>query len=258
MAFLSSFPRPISGVDGVVGRSSRVKSAWCPKLGAAPSTVRLAAQRLRPATPARRSTAAHARTSGVQGLKALRVIDVEGKIPEEIANEQITLGNLAPAPGSTHRKKRKGRGISAGQGGSCGYGMRGQKSRSGASIRPGFEGGQMPLYRRIPKYRGRPPGPGHRRIEYLAVNVDGLNRFTEGAVVTPSALVEAGAIHRSKLRLFKILGNGELTVPNLTVKAHAFSSSAVQKIEAAGGKCVLISPTTGKDIEIPADEGNDE
>jgi large subunit ribosomal protein L15 len=116
----------------------------------------------------------------------------------------------------------------------------------------------MPLYRRIPKYRGRPPGPGHRRIEYLAVNVEVLNKCADGSVVTPQSLVEVGAIHRSKLKLFKILGDGELTVRNLTVKAHAFSSSAVEKIEAAGGKCVLISPTTGKDIEMPADDGSEE
>jgi large subunit ribosomal protein L15 len=260
MAFLT-FPRLSCGRGEHLRASMSTQSAWCPfgstrramlHAGASPflSSWRLAS--------ARRVATGNSVHSGLRGLQAIRIVDKEGKIPEEIANENFTLGNLAPAPGSVHRKKRKGRGIAAGQGGSCGYGMRGQKSRSGGSIRPGFEGGQMPLYRRIPKYRGRPPGPSHRRIEYQPVNVKALNTCAEGSVVTPHVLIETGAIHRTNLKLFKILGDGEITVRNLTVKAHAFSSSAVRKIEEAGGRCVLLSPTTGKDIELPSEDNQDE
>lgn len=160
----------------------------------------------------------------------------------------FTLTNLRPAPGSKHRKKRKGRGHAAGQGGSCGFGMRGQKSRSGRPTRPGFEGGQTPLYRRIPKFVGRPMGKGHKRTEYALVKIEHLNTCSAGAVVTLQSLQETGVVTKQKRKLYKVVGGEELTVPNLTVKAHAFTSSAVGAIEKAGGKCVLVSPTTGKDL----------
>lgn len=156
------------------------------------------------------------------------------------------LNNLRPAPGSRHRKKRKGRGHAAGQGGSCGFGMRGQKSRSGRGVRPGFEGGQTPLYRRVPKFVGRPTGPGHKKTEYALIKLAHLNMCKDGAVVTMGALQGVGVCTKQKRKLFKVVGGEELKAANLTVRAHAFTSSAVEAIEGAGGKCVLLSPTTGK------------
>lgn len=160
----------------------------------------------------------------------------------------FTLDNLRPAPGSKHRKKRKGRGHGAGQGGSCGFGMRGQKSRSGRPTRPGFEGGQTPLYRRIPKFTGRPTGPGHKKTEYALMKIEFLNGVEENSIVTAESLKEAGVMTKQKRKLVKVTGGSELSTKGLTVKAHAFTSSAVEAIEGAGGKCVLVSPTTGADI----------
>jgi len=158
--------------------------------------------------------------------------------------------NLKPAPGSTQRKKRKGRGISAGQGATCGFGMRGQKSRSGRPAPPGFEGGQTPLYRRLPKLRGRPLGPGHKRVIYNPVKLDVLNSVAEGSTVTMESLLESKALMKnSKIKINKIVGGGDLTVKNLEVKMHAFTTSAREAIEGAGGKCVVISPTTGAPVE---------
>lgn len=173
-----------------------------------------------------------------------------GKLAE---GEIMRFDNLKPAAGSRHRKKRKGRGHSAGQGGSCGFGMRGQKSRSGKSVRPGFEGGQTPLYRRLPKFVGRPMGPGHKRTEYALMKISMLNGCEENSIVTFQSLREAGLITKQKRKLIKVTGGEELNVQGLTVKAHAFTSSAVEVIEGAGGKCVLLSPTTGKDIIIEED-----
>ncbi|KAJ8907962.1 hypothetical protein NDN08_008065 [Rhodosorus marinus] len=168
---------------------------------------------------------------------------------------EMSFTTLKPAPGSNQRKKRKGRGHSAGQGGSCGFGMRGQKSRSGRPSRPGFEGGQNPLYRRVPKYVGRPMGPGHSYTKYGLVKIEDLNKAEEGTVVTQESLQAAGIVTKNKLKLTKIVGgNVELTVKNLTVKAHAFTSSAVAAIEAAGGTCQLLNPTTNEDLEMDDDE----
>lgn len=181
------------------------------------------------------------------------------------------LNNLRPAPGSRKRKKRKGRGDASG-GASCGFGMRGQKSRSGRSVRPGFEGGQTPLYRRIPKFVGRPMGPGHKKTEYALIKLEYLNECADGEIVTFQSLYDKGVMTKQKRRsIFKVVGGrlsyteeeeGEeeqdgmvVTVQNLTVKAHAFTSSAVEAIEKANGTCVLLSPTTGKDI-IFDDDGN--
>ncbi len=98
----------------------------------------------------------------------------------DVENTEFTFDNLTPAPGSRKNKKRKGRGISAGQGATCGFGMRGQKSRSGPNVRNGFEGGQQPLYRRLPKFVGRPTGPGHTKTEYNIIKLDELNGVAAG------------------------------------------------------------------------------
>jgi large subunit ribosomal protein L15 len=131
---------------------------------------------------------------------------------------------------------RKGRGIAAGQGASCGFGMRGQKSRSGRPTRPGFEGGQMPLYRRVPKLKHFPlVNPK----EYTVVNLAKLAGLTAGSTVNRESLEEAGIITSPKHPL-KVLGSGEISV-KLTVQAAAFTASARAKIEAAGGTCDLIA-----------------
>ena len=148
----------------------------------------------------------------------------------------MKLENLSPKKGSKRRKRRVGRGIAAGQGASCGFGMRGQKSRSGTGTKAGFEGGQMPLYRRVPKLK-------HFTLinqkHYTTVNVESLNSLTANTEVTLSSLMENGIVTTNDGPL-KILGSGELTVA-LNVKAAAFTKSAVQKIEAAGGSCEVIA-----------------
>lgn len=144
----------------------------------------------------------------------------------------MKLHELQPAEGSKKRRKRVGRGIAAGQGKTAGRGTKGQKARSGGSIPPYFEGGQLPLVRKLPFARG----VGFRnpwRIRFTPVNVDQLDRFAPGSVVTPQELAEKGLI-RDPEELVVILGRGELSTP-LTVKAHRFSASAREKIEAAGG-----------------------
>ena len=147
----------------------------------------------------------------------------------------MKLFELKPAEGSTKAVYRKGRGIASGHGKTAGKGHKGQKARSGGGVRPGFEGGQMPLSRRIPKR-------GFNNIfatEYVAVNVDRLNDFEAGAIVDADALIEAGIIKKT-LDGVKILGNGEITKA-LTVRAAKFSKSAKEKIEAAGGKTEVVA-----------------
>ncbi len=147
----------------------------------------------------------------------------------------FSLNNLQPQKGSRKRKLRKGRGIAAGQGASCGFGMRGQKSRSGSPTRPGFEGGQMPLYRRIPKLKHFPViNPTH----YTVINVSRLGELKAGSTVSLDSLEQAGLVTSPRFPLM-VLGNGELTV-KLTVQAAAFTASARAKIEAAGGSCEII------------------
>lgn len=146
----------------------------------------------------------------------------------------MKLQDLKPAEGSTQRPYRKGRGEGSGNGKTAGRGQKGQWARSGGGVRPGFEGGQMPLARRLPKR-------GFHNIfgtENAIVNVSDLNKFEDGAVVTVEALVEAGLVKKT-LDGVKVLGNGELT-KKLTVQAAAFSASAKEKIEAAGGKAEVI------------------
>jgi large subunit ribosomal protein L15 len=146
----------------------------------------------------------------------------------------MKLHELAPAPGSTQAPKRKGRGIGSGNGKTAGKGHKGQNARSGGGVRPGFEGGQNPLYRRVPKRGFNNPF----RKEYAIVNIEDLNSFAAGTEVTPEVLLEQGVIS-NPLAGIKILGNGELKV-ELTVKANKFSQSAVEKIQAAGGKTEVI------------------
>jgi len=146
----------------------------------------------------------------------------------------MKLHELQPAEGSRHTRKRIGRGIGSGTGKTAGKGHKGQKARSGGGVRPGFEGGQNPLYRRLPK-RGF---TNISRKEFAIVSLDALNRFEEGTVVTPELLKETGVI--SALRDgVKVLANGELTV-KLTVKAHKFSGSAAEKIAQVGGTTEVI------------------
>ena len=142
------------------------------------------------------------------------------------------LDSLKSNKGSRRRKLRKGRGIAAGQGASCGFGMRGQKSRSGRPTRPGFEGGQMPLYRRVPKLKHFPLV---NQKEFTVINVSELNSLKEGQNVNVDSLVKDGILTKPKYPL-KVLGNGKLSI-KLTVQAAAFTASAKKKIEAAGGSC---------------------
>lgn len=146
----------------------------------------------------------------------------------------MKLNDLTRAPGSRKEPKRIGRGIGSGQGKTAGKGSKGQKARSGGSIRPGFEGGQMPLQRRLPK-RGFTNIFGK---EVTAVNVGALEKFEDGATVDAQALMDAGIVKVCGDGV-KILGNGSLT-KKLTVKVSAFSGGAKQKIEAAGGKAEVI------------------
>jgi large subunit ribosomal protein L15 len=146
----------------------------------------------------------------------------------------MKLHELRPAEGTNKSKKRLGRGTASGQGKSAGKGQKGQKSRSGGGVRLGFEGGQMPLYRRLPKV-------GFTNIfrkEYAVVNLSDLERFDNGTVVNPEVLREAGLV-KAMLDGVKILGGGDLT-KNLTVQAHKFSKTAADKIAAAGGKVEVI------------------
>ena len=145
----------------------------------------------------------------------------------------MKLHELSPVAGSVKESKRKGRGHGSGNGKTAGKGHKGQKARSGAP-RPGFEGGQMPLYRRIPK-RGF-TSRNHKEI--VAINLSVLERFEDGAEVSVASLIEAGVVKNPRDGV-KILGNGELT-KKLTVKANAFSKAAAEKIEALGGKAEVI------------------
>ena len=147
----------------------------------------------------------------------------------------LRLESLKPNKGARRRKLRKGRGIAAGQGASCGFGMRGQKSRSGRPTRPGFEGGQMPLYRRVPKLK-------HFTLvnpkSFTVLNVSAMNDIKAGSTVNLDSLVKDGIVTSPRSAL-KILGNGELKA-KLTVQAAAFTASARAKIEAAGGTCEVL------------------
>jgi large subunit ribosomal protein L15 len=174
-------------------------------------------------------------------------------------NVRFRLDNLGPQPGSRKRAKRKGRGIAAGQGASCGFGMRGQKSRSGPGIMRGFEGGQMPLYRRLPKLRGIAGGMSAGLPKYVNVNLADIESagFQEGEEVSLETLKEKRVINPSgrdrKLPL-KILADGELS-KKLTIKAGSFSTAAKEKLESAGcsltvlpGRKKWVKPSVTKNI----------
>ena len=147
----------------------------------------------------------------------------------------MKLHELQPAAGSKQTRTRRGRGLGSGLGKTAGRGQKGQNSRSGGGVRPGFEGGQMPLYRRLPKR-------GFNNIlakEYAEVNVAQLNRFEDGATVDPVALIEAGILKNVRDGI-RILGNGTLETKNLTVIANGFTKTDEEKITAAGGKVEVI------------------
>ena len=147
----------------------------------------------------------------------------------------MRIHELHKPEGSTKAPKRVGRGQGTGQGTTAGRGMNGQNSRSGGGVRLGFEGGQMPLYRRLPK-RGF---KNHWATEYSEINVKDLNRFEEGTVVDYDLLIQTGLVKQVKNGGVKVLGNGDLS-KKLTVKAEKFSKSAADKIEKAGGKVEVI------------------
>lgn len=147
----------------------------------------------------------------------------------------MKLHELHPADGSTKTRKRIGRGPGSGTGKTSGKGHKGQNARSGGGVRPGFEGGQIPLFRRLPK-RGF---SNHMfKTEYAVINLSDLNRFNDGDTVTPELLKEMGII-KKQLSGVKVLGNGTLE-KKITVKAHKFSESAKEKIETSGGKVEVI------------------
>jgi large subunit ribosomal protein L15 len=156
----------------------------------------------------------------------------------------MRLHNLKPRPGAKHRRKRLGQGESSGHGKTSGRGGKGQTARSGSSIRIGFEGGQMPLIRRIPK---RGFNNARHATRYIPVNLESLNQFSDGARVDFESLRKAG-LANGKAEGVKILGTGELT-RKLAVTAHAFSASARAKIEGKGGTCEIIAP---KKVEKPS------
>jgi len=147
----------------------------------------------------------------------------------------VKLSNLRPAEGARHRRVRVGRGIGSKLGKTAGKGNKGQKSRKGFSRKPGFEGGQMPLHRRIPKRGFHNPF----KRAFAVVNVESLNGFPAGETVTPELLLAVGLVRQAAANV-KVLGEGELQHA-LTVQAHAFSKSAAAKITRAGGKAELLS-----------------
>ena len=147
----------------------------------------------------------------------------------------MKMQNLAPAEGAKTSSKRLGRGIGSGLGKTSGKGHKGQWARSGGGVRPGFEGGQMPLYRRLPKR-------GFNNIfkkEYSILNVDVLDRFEDGTVVNAELLIQEGILSKVEAYGLKVLGNGDLT-KKLTVQANKFTKSAAEKIEKAGGKVEVL------------------
>ena len=147
----------------------------------------------------------------------------------------MKLHELRPNEGAFQTKKRVGRGVGSGLGKTSGKGHKGQNARSGGGVRPGFEGGQLPLFRRLPK---RGFSNAMFKTVYATINLSDLEKFDEGAVITPELLKEMGIL-KKQLAGVKVLGNGELT-KKLTVKANKFSKSAKEKIEAIGGKAEVI------------------
>ena len=147
----------------------------------------------------------------------------------------MKLHNIHPAEGATSTRKRLGRGVGSGLGKTSGKGHKGQNARSGGGVRPGFEGGQLPLFRRLPK---RGFSNAMFKTEYAVINLSDLNKFEDGAIVTPELLKEMGLV-KNQLDGIKVLGNGTLE-HKLTVKAHKFSKRALEEIEKLGGKAEVI------------------
>ena len=147
----------------------------------------------------------------------------------------MKLHTLAPNEGATKERKRLGRGVGSGTGKTSGKGHKGQNARSGGGVRPGFEGGQLPLFRRLPK-RGFSNAPF--KVRYATINLSDLNRFEDGALVTPEILKEIGLV-KNQLDGIKVLGNGTLE-KKVNVKAHKFSSVAKEQIEKMGGKAEVM------------------
>ncbi|XP_071693179.1 large ribosomal subunit protein uL15c [Rutidosis leptorrhynchoides] len=196
-----------------------------------------------------------------QHKKKSLIVALASPIPSAVvsSNVRFRLDNLGPQPGSRKKQKRKGRGHAAGQGGSCGFGMRGQKSRSGPGVRRGFEGGQMPLYRRLPKLRGIAGGMSAGLSKYVPVNLKDIETagFEEGEEVSLESLKEKGLINpsgRERRLPLKILGDGEVSL-KLNFKARAFSAQAKEKLEAAGcsltvlpGRKKWVKPAVAKNL----------
>jgi large subunit ribosomal protein L15 len=166
---------------------------------------------------------------------------------EEYRAVAWSLDNLKAAPGMRKPKTRKGRGHSAGQGETCGFGNRGQKSRSGSGVKPGFEGNQMPLYRRLPKFVGRPMGSSYTPKNYAPISLSALNKAKDGETVDWQALRDIRAVNKNKYmsksrkyKLAKVVNIGKLDTKNLIVKANAFDPEAKAAIEANGGKTILL------------------
>ncbi|CAM8884236.1 unnamed protein product [Rhodiola kirilowii] len=183
----------------------------------------------------------HVKSNLGRGLVVRSQASTLAVVESAAAGVRFRLDNLGPQPGSRKNRKRKGRGHAAGQGGSCGFGMRGQKSRSGPGVRRGFEGGQMPLYRRLPKLRGIAGGMKAGLPKYVPVNLKDIEAagFEEGEEVSLETLKERGLINpsgRERRLPLKILGDGDLSI-KLNFKARAFSTAAKEKLEAAG--CTL-------------------
>lgn len=148
----------------------------------------------------------------------------------------MRLDSLKPAPGSKKKRKRVGRGLGSGHGVTAGRGTKGQKARSGGGKGPGFEGGQTPLYRRLPQF------PGFTnifKVEYTPVNLDQLNVFSDGEEITIGKMIEKGIIRPSDLPI-KLLGRGELTIKPKLVQAHKISKKAREAVEGAGGKVEIL------------------
>ena len=165
----------------------------------------------------------------------------------------LDASQLAPAPGSVRGRKRVGRGNSSGQGTYAGKGLKGQKSRSGKNVRLTFEGGQLPLVRRLGKLRGF---NNKWRVPYQPVNLEALERFDAGAEVTPDSLIDAGIV-KNLTDPVKILARGDLS-KKLNVRAHGFSAAARAKIEAAGGTAVRIDEEGNELPDPPAEPETEE
>jgi large subunit ribosomal protein L15 len=193
------------------------------------------------------------------GLRSSNIPTMATSVKERILTETWGLDNLQASPGSNKQKNRKGRGDAAGQGQTCGFGNDGMKARSGPGVRPGFEGGQTPTYRKLPKYVGRPMGPGYTRKAYNLIKMDTLSKLPAESDVTIQSLLDARLISKAKKtfgtkKLFKVVGHDDATpAQGLTVRAHAFTEGARKAIEANGGKAILISETKGEDI-VEGDE----